>query len=162
MSTTIKWKKGIFETCAKIMSEGEPIGKMKDKLFSQDSEGELWEKKYHFKTTGIFKQETDITDAESGQQVGTITYNSWNTKASLVLNGKEYQWKYDNSWQNRWSMSGENVTLTSKNHELSGSIESSIEDPLVVLSGLFVTNFYRQLMVMIMLVSMMPIWMILL
>ncbi|MGQ1785254.1 MULTISPECIES: hypothetical protein [unclassified Saccharicrinis] len=158
MQTNLTWKKGLFSSNYSIYSNGTLIGELRDKSFSQSAYGEMDGKKYVFKTKGFFKQHTDIIDASNGRIIGQISYNNWMTKATISLNHKTVFWKYDNIWNSKWSIfdsEGTDVRYFSSSNK--GSIESNSEDPLLILSGLFVTNYYVQMTIAVMVGVFVPI-----
>jgi hypothetical protein len=159
MKTILTWKKGIFSYTYNIYSEGNLIGKMKNNCFSQSADGELNGMKYTFKTSGFFKHHTQILDNQTNNIIGEITYNNWMTKATLSIQNKKTYWKYENIWNTRWSIfNPEGIQINYSGCSTSGKIESSAEDDLLLLSGLYVTNYYWQMTVAILVVAFVPIW----
>ncbi|MCK3683359.1 hypothetical protein [Maribellus sp. YY47] len=82
MKKNLKWKKQFFSSTYSIYSDGQIVGMLKDKTFSQSAIGELFGKKYTFRTKGFFKQNTEIVDNKEGKVIGRITYGNWMTKAT--------------------------------------------------------------------------------
>ena len=145
MNTILNWEKGILVSRYKIYSEGNFVGSLKENSWSNSAEGELNGKKYSFKTKGILKQETQIIDSDNNI-IGEITYNTWMTKAQIKIQNKAINWKYDNLWSSKWSLSSsEGIEINYSGSSTKGEIESNTGDELILLSGLFVTNYYWQL-----------------
>ena len=145
METILNWKKGIFKSSYKIYSGENFVGNLKENSWTNSAEGELNEKKYSFKTKGILKQETQIIDSDNNI-IGEITYNTWMTKAQIKIQNKVINWKYDNLWSSKWSLSSsEGIEINYSGSSTKGEIESNTGDELILLSGLFVTNYYWQL-----------------
>ena len=116
-------------------------------------------KKYTFKTKGFFKQHTEIIDSSVNKVIGEITYNNLMTKATIVVDNKKINWKYDNLWNTKWSIyNSEGVNIKYSGSSTSGQINSNIDDALLLLSGLFVTNYYWQTTVAVLVVVFVPIW----
>lgn len=160
MKTVLNWKKGAFSSTCRISSGEETIGELANYTFKQTAEGVIRNKRYFFKTKGLFKQETQITDAESDRVIGNISYASMMSKATIQLKDRTIFWKYDTGWQTRWSLyndRGPLMKFASRNFS-KGSIEFEEEDDLLVLTGLFVTNYYQQAMIAIMVAVFIPIW----
>lgn len=159
MHINLKWKKGLLSSTYNIYSKNQLVGKLTDKTFSQSAIGELDGKKYTFRTTGIFNQHTEILDNRENKVIGTITYNSWMTKATISISGKTINWKYGNVWQTKWSIfdSG-GIKINYTGSSTNGNIESSTDDALLVLSGLFVTNYYWQMFIVILVAVFVPLW----
>ena len=81
-------------------------------------------------------------------------------KATIAFKDRTINWKYDNGWQTKWSLYDDQGTLmkfASRNFS-KGSIEYVEEDDLLVLTGMFVTNYYQQAMIAIMVAVFIPIW----
>lgn len=145
MSTKLTWKKGLFETNYRLYSGNEPVGELNNKLFQQNAIGTLYGKQYCFETRGLFNQSSAIIDGETDIEIGTITYNTWHTKATVTIFKKNFEWQYNNIWNTRWTLY-DNCKLQVDNigTSSSGKIESSDNDALLILSSLFVTNYYWQ------------------
>lgn len=159
MKTNLNWKRGAFSTTYQVFSEHKQIGYLRNYTFKQISEGKVNKKKYNFKTKGVFKQETQILDGESNKVIGNISYNSMMTKATIELQDRTLYWKYDNGWQTRWRIFDDKHTLMKfAGRSSKGSIEYDNPDDLLVLTGLFVTNYYQQAMIAVFVAVFIPIW----
>jgi len=159
MEIKLRWGKKFFSNLYVIYSNGQQIGKLKDKSFSQTANGELNGKEYIFKTKGFFKQHTEIIDSSENKVIGEITYNNWMTKATIAVNNKTTNWKYDNLWNSKWSIyNSEGINIKYSGSSSSGQIDSNIDDALLLLTGLFVTNYYWQMTVAVMVAVFVPIW----
>lgn len=163
MQTKLRWRRGFFPNFYKIYSRGHLIGELKDKTFSQTSIGELSGKKYIFKTKGIFKQHTVILDHTEKKMIGEITFNNLMTKAKISVNGKKVNWKYDNLLNTKWSVyNSKGIQIKYTGSSTAGIIDSNVHDELFLLCGLFVTNYYWQLAMVIFIAVFVPIWAIVL
>jgi hypothetical protein len=158
MQTNLTWEKGIFSTLYKIYSNGEQVGSLKNKSFSLSGIGVLDNKEYLFQTKGFFKQKTEIVDAAGNRTIGEINYNNWMTKATITINDKTINWKYDNIWNTKWRVfNSEGIDIKYSGLSTGGQIESNINDALLLLSGLFVTNYYWQITIAILVAIFVPI-----
>lgn len=159
MRENLHWKKGAFSTTYKLFAGEEQIGYLQDRTFKQTSHGEIRRKKYQFKTQGIFKQHTQIFDADKQEAIGSIRYNSWMNKAEIMIHNRRYRWKYDNGWQSKWSITDSSgKKLRFAGGMTGGSVEGRDPDDLLVLTGLFVTNYYTQAGVAVFVAIFVPIW----
>jgi hypothetical protein len=159
MQTNLKWEKNFFSDLYCIYSNGQQVGILKDKTFSQTANGELNGKKYTFKTKGFFKQHTEIIDHIENKVIGEITYNNWMTKATILVDNKTIYWQYDNLWNTKWSIfNSEGIKIHYSGSFTSGQIDSNIEDALLLLSGLYVTNYYWQMTAAVLVAVFVPIW----
>ena len=157
MQTNLTWKKGIFSNLYKIYSNGVQIGNLKNKWFSQSCISVLDNKEYLFKTKGFFHQKTQIIDTAENKTVGEISYNSWMTKATITLNDTSIQWKFDNLWGTKWSVfNSEGISIQYSGSLTCGQIDSTIDDALLLLSGLFVANYYWQMTIVIVVAVIVP------
>ena len=158
MQLNYNWKKGIFSESYQIFNNETQVGSLSNKCFSQTAHGELNEEKYTFKTCGVFKQHTQIIENNENKIVGEITYNNWMSKATININGQQFDLKYDNIWNTKWSISGLNETQISYNStSCTGQIQSNTDNELLVLSGLFVANYYLQMTLVVLLIVFIPI-----
>lgn len=159
MQTNIRWEKDFFSNLYNIYSNSQQIGKLKNKPFSQTASGELNGKEYIFKTKGFLQQRTEIIDSIEDKVVGEITYNNWMTKATITVANKTIGWKYDNFWNTKWSIfSSEGINIKYSGSSTNGQIDSNIDDALLLLCGLFVTNYYWQMTVAVFIAVFVPIY----
>jgi len=150
MQNSFNWKKGIFSDTYRVYSSNQQIGELKNKTFSQSSIGEINGKSYTFKTKGFFKQHTEIVDNSDNSVIGEIAYNNWMTKAFLSINERKHTWKYENVWNTKWSIfESDKAVINYKGSSSSGQILSDIDNDLLLLTGLYVTNYYWQMTVII-------------
>ena len=159
MQNKYYWKKGLFSETYRVYSNDQQIGKLKNKPFSQSAVGEISGKNYTFKTKGFFRQSTLIIDNIDNSVIGEIDYNSWMTKAFLSLKEKKYSWKYDNIWNTKWSIhESDKVLINYKGSSTGGKIDSDTNDDLLMLTGLYVTNYYWQMTLVILMAVLIPIY----
>lgn len=146
MKTSLTWTKGVFSNLYKIHANGDHIGDLKERSFSQSAKGSIRGKEYLFRMHGFFNQSTEIVDSTNNKIVGKIQYNSWRSKATITLNGKTINWKYDNVWNTQWSLSDSDGTIMKFNSSTTkGHINARLDDELLALTGLFVKNYYMQM-----------------
>ncbi len=158
MKNTFTWKKGPFARTYEVFSGLTRIGSLHDNPFSRSSEGEINGRNYIFKTVGFFNQKTEITDNLEGRIIGEIEFGRWMTSATLTIRNNPVHWKYDN-WKNTsWRIYNSGGDLINyKGSTTKGVIESHTKDDLLLLSGLFVTNYFKQTTVAIMIAVFVPI-----
>ena len=81
------------------------------------------------------------------------------TKATLQIRNEWAKFEYDNVWNTKCSifdLSG--LKIKYSGFANSGTINSNTEDPSLLLSGLYITNYYRQIYIAIIIASQIPIW----
>ncbi|NVO11854.1 MAG: hypothetical protein HXX16_17985 [Bacteroidales bacterium] len=145
MEKLITWEKGFFSRTYKFYSNSIEIGFLKIGAWSNKAKGTINSKEYDFITKGFFKQETSIIDSKTTLIVGTIIYNKWKSKATIKLpDGVEYNWQYTNFWHTKWSLNKDLYFINYKGSGLKGEIVSYISDELIIMTGLFIANYYTQ------------------
>ena len=160
MKTTLRWKKNVFSKTYNIYSNDKLIGKLRDKSFSQSTDGVLNGENYSFNTRGFFEKNTTIVNKKDNKVIGKISYNNWMTKATIKTAKKRSGWKYDNLWNTKWSIyDSDGMQIKYAGSSTGGLINSNTEDALLLLSGLYVTNYYRQVTTAVIIVVFIPIWM---
>lgn len=143
METTFTWTKGLFSNSYRIASNNEHTGSLEKFRFSRSAEGLLNGKAYNFNTKGFFKQHTEIIDAADKSVIGKIEYNSWNTKAKIIINGKTVHFRYANFLNTKWQLvDSDGIILTFKGSVTSGQIDTGKDDAALILSGLYVVNYF--------------------
>jgi hypothetical protein len=159
MRTQLNWGKGIFSNTFEIFSDGVAVGNLKENTWRQSADGELFGKRYLFKTKGFFKQETQIMDANNGSLLGTIKYNYWKTKATIEYIDRVFNWKYDNLWNTKWSISDLNgVQVKYQGSSSKGKIELNEQNELLLLTGLYITNYYWQISIAVIVAILVPMF----
>lgn len=152
------WKKKFLGSKYFIFGEQQKTGMLKDKTFSQTSKGQLNGKNFTFRTEGLWKQRTHIIDDTTGEKAGEINYSSWMTRATITLNKKVYFWQYENLWNTKWKVFDHEGTLVKYSGSSSGGqIFSNSNDEPLLLSGLFVTNYYWQITAVILIIIFLPL-----
>lgn len=139
----LSWKKRLLGSKYSIYLNENLVGNLMDRTFSQSGDGEFRNRKYSFRTYGLLRQKTEIIDNETSEVIGNIIYNAWMNKAQLTINHEVLYWKYEDWLNTRWSISNdEGVQVKYFGSPTNGNIVSTIDDGILVLTGLFVTNFY--------------------
>ena len=154
MKKNLTWSKGLFTSIYQIYSNGKQLGNLIDKPFSRTIKGKFNGKEYLFQNSGFFNQYTEIVDCSDNKVIGGIEYNSWRSKAIVSVNGRKYNWKYDNLWSTQWSLSdSDGISVRFNSSTTKGQIDSNTDDGLLVLSGLFIKNYYLQTVFIVILVA---------
>ena len=159
MLNKLNWKRGFFKETYEIFSGNSLIGTFREFTWKQKALGDLNGNKFKFKPKGFFNQTTEIIDLSSNSVVGRIASGKWSTKSTIELfNGKKYFWKYDNTWNTRWSLNGtDNQQINYKCSSTKGEIEYANMDELLILTGLFIANNYSQNSTAVIMAVMIPI-----
>jgi hypothetical protein len=143
MKTTLSWKKGLMNRNFKIFSGENRVGSLKVNSLTNSGDGELNGKKIQFKTKGFFKQETQIFDLEDKTTIGKIVYNSWLTNARIEYHDNILYWQYDDGGSTKCILNdSDGKQITYQRTSNNGRIELEILNDILVLTGLFITNYY--------------------
>ncbi len=154
MKNNLTWSKGLFSSLYQVYSNEKKLGKLINKPFSRTKKGTFNGKDYLFRNSGFLKPYTEIVDCSDNKVIGGIVYNSWRSKATVSLNGRNYNWKYDNLWSTKWSLSdSDGISVRFNSSTTHGQIDSDTDDGLLVLSGLFIKNVYLQTAFIVILVA---------
>ena len=146
MNTELTWKKGLFNCSYNLMAGGITIGSLKEKKFSQSAIGQIDNRRYKFRMRNSFKQQVDIIDLDQEEVIGEISFNCWRPKAVIKLHDQVLFWKFTNIWETRWSLFRTDGTqLQFSGCSIKGRIEMNDRDDLMVLIGLYISNYYWQL-----------------
>jgi hypothetical protein len=159
MHTNLTWQKGLLSTNYNIFSGNELIGHLQNNSFSQVSTGQLRGKSYTFRTLGFLNKTTEILDNQNNKVIGKITYSNWMTKANITILSQTLNWKYENLWNTKWCIMDTGGTrINYSGTSTGGKVNSNTDNDIYLLSGLFVTNYYWQMSIIIMVAAFVPIF----
>jgi hypothetical protein len=80
------------------------------------------------------------------------------TRARIEYSGKVYYWKFDNSWNNGWKLyNSEGFQVKYNSSSSKGSIEYDLQDNFLVLTGLYINNFYWKTALILLIAVILPI-----
>lgn len=143
MKTTYTLKGSVFSNSTKIFSNDIPVGNFNKSAFSNICYSEINGKKLIFKTKGIFKQYTEIIDSDTKEVIGRIKYNNLHFYANIELYSNSYDWKYEDFFNSKWSISNSNNLETVVDNFINkNSIECVNNNDILVCAGLFALNYY--------------------
>ncbi len=146
----INWKKGLFSSKYELFSQNKKIGELNEEMFSRTAIGKLNNSRVKFRKKGVFSSETEITDLNLNSNIGQIKFNAWGNKAEINLNGKKLGWKSDSFWGKKWSVLENGQPIVKYDSStFKGEIDSKINDEVLLLAGLFVFNYYMQMIIII-------------
>lgn len=156
---TLTWTKKILSDDYHIYDGPKQIGYLKNSSFSQMSHGTINGVRYIFKTKGFFNQETTIIDGSTMQPIGQIRYNSWMSKAQITYGAKLINWQYSNAWNTKWTLTdNKGLRYYCQKSGNGGTINVNEQDDILTLTSLFVTNYYQQMTIAVMIAVFMPIY----
>lgn len=139
------WKTKLFSSKYEIFRNETPVGEFTDKTWSRTAIGELNNRKITFVTKGFFKNDTRIINSSDDSEIGNIRYNTWKTKATILLGNKEYSFAFDNLFHTKWIVSNENGPLIKYQSGYSNhSIDAYTDDDVLILTGLFIRQLFKR------------------
>ena len=145
MTSTYIWRKPFLNLTYRFYSGGKQIGKMQENTWKR-SASTVWNSTdLHFQTSGIFNQKTKVNAAATGEELAHITYDTLRNKANILLKDEAYQLENLNWNHSKWQISrGQKVMIVYHGSSFHGDIESDTEDPLLILSGMYVASYFWQ------------------
>jgi hypothetical protein len=153
MPTFLNWKKGFLKRTYVITSEGRTVGTLEENRLNKSAKAELFGNKYSYKTDGIFNQVTEIFRLSDHKVLGRITYSTLRTSAQFEYQDKSYYWKTENWNHSRWRLYTKDESLIEYRGSASrGELTASNADDVLMLTGLFIANYFWQNVVAIMVV----------
>jgi hypothetical protein len=145
METLLTWKTKLFSTKYELYRQTTLEGVLNKMNWSKKVTGEINGREILFETKGFFKQETHITDLRDNSSLGSITHNSWKSKALIRYQDKVYNWQFDNFWRSKWSIRNRNGTLIRyQSHAFTGTITSYTDDEILIITGFFIRNLAKK------------------
>lgn len=133
------WKKGFFSSTFELFAHTQQIGELNSGFLTDTAK--LNGLEFEFRKKSLFESETIITDLTENKKAGRISFNFWRRKATITINEETFDFKYNNFFGTKWSVSKDYKELFRyEQKHLSGYIDSEIENGLLSLSGLYASN----------------------
>lgn len=153
-SVKTNWKKEFFSTRYDLFANIQQVGELEEGVLSLSSSGKLNDCKLRFQKKRFLGTDAYIVDAISDKRIGEIKFNFLGHKAEVKIKDKTYDWKFDNFWGTKWSISENYNCLISYNSSafsFSGDVKSTEENDMLLLTGLFAYNHFSQIILAIVL-----------
>lgn len=141
------------------MENGVEVGRLHRAVFERDVDASLHNVQLRFDITGFLLHSVNVHDLKANNHIiGTITFH-FGKRAELRLeNGAVYTWKRHNMLMREWHMIREgatdaddkemvNYSLTRRFLADHGDISTDLTSPeadIVVLTGLFIRNYFQR------------------
>ena len=101
---------------------------------------------------------TYLIKNDKNEIIGVINYESWQTKATIhMTSGEVFGWSFTNSWLSNWSITDfkqKNIFYKSKSG--TGVIESTASDEIMLLTGIFIREFYARILIVCLMIFLIP------
>ncbi len=162
MEKKFNWKGGLFKSSFRLYSGDTQVGKLTENPWSGSAAGEMNGKQVSFRLKGFFRQKTLIMELPNNELIGEVDFNALMTKATIRIHDRAFKWKYDNWLNTRWSISdteGPVIQYSGLSHK--GKISAKSDEDALILTGLFVINYYWQAMVVLLVAVLLPVWIVL-
>lgn len=148
MNNISTWTKGLFDSNYQLFTNGKISGSLLFDTWKNEAKGMGLTGSYFFKTEGFLKPITNIIN-DKNELIGTITYGSWQTKATITMtSGEVFGWSFTGSWLNSWGITDfkdKNISYHSQSSK--GIINSSTTDESMLLIGIFIREFYARILI---------------
>lgn len=145
MKIIYNWKNNALSNTYKLFQDSREIGHIKISATARNAKGAINGNEFEFNTKGTFNQYTEVTASKDNKLIGKIQYDNWTSKAEVLTDNKALNWKYDNTWNSKWSLFGtESMIIYTLDSSTKGQIESNTEDALLLLCGFFIKNHFWQ------------------
>ncbi len=158
MEAILTWTKGLFESNYQIFSNGQIRNSLLFNTWKNEAQGIGINQNYYFRTSGFLNPTTQVFNQQQ-ELIGTISYNSWQTKATINMNsGEQYMWNFTNGWYSKWAVGnfqGKQILFDSNSS--SGVISTNTDDEVLLLIGLFIREFHSRLFIFLILIILIPI-----
>ena len=159
MATKLNWIKEAFRQEVHLMENGVEVGRLHRSAFEHDVDASLHEVQLRFDVRGFLIHSVNVHDLKADNRIiGTITFH-FGKRAELTLeNGTVYTWKRQNVLMREWNMIREGTgdiddkevvsySLTRQFLVDHGDIRVGLASPeadIVVLTGLFIRNYFQR------------------
>lgn len=157
MEQFLTWRKGLFDSNYQVYNHSQIQASLFFNSWKNDARGIGLYKTYFFTTKGLLNPVTKITD-QNAQEIGSIIYHFWQLKATIALNNQEHSsWAFSNAWLSKWTINnhqGKEIKYQASSG--SGIIFSDNDDELLLLSGLFIKEFFARILILFFTILILP------
>ncbi|RYD79501.1 MAG: hypothetical protein EOP55_04605 [Sphingobacteriales bacterium] len=147
MEQTLSWRKGILDSNYQVFGNALlkfslNFSSLKNSAIATTQQGI-----YLLKSEGYSNPESKILNNKN-EVLAIIRYEWWSFKAKIIFtSGEEFDWSFQNSWLSRWTLNNHKDKQVIYNSSTgNGLIHSNTDDDLVILSGLFIREYYMRLL----------------
>lgn len=158
MLTDLKWEKGLLDNEYKLYSDGKQLGSLINNLLSKTDTGIINNREVLFRKENILKNQFQIIDSTEDKVIGEIIYNEWMNKATITIEDKTVKWKSNNLSSTQWRLFNEDgFEIKYSGSFTGGQINSSTDDLLLILCGLYLTHYFWQITITVLIITLMPL-----
>ena len=150
MENHLVWNKGFLDSNYQLFANGKISGSIFFNTWKNEAKGIGLTNSFFFKTEGFLNPTTKLIN-EKNEIIGIITYDSWHTKATVnMTSGEVFAWSFSNSWLSQWMITDfKEKQISYHSHSSNGTITSSTSDEIMLLTGIFIREYYARILIMI-------------
>lgn len=158
MEKYLTWTKGLFDSDYQIFEQGQIKNSLHFNSWKNEARSVGLQQNFLFITQGFTNPTTTIYD-DKNTVLGTINYNSWQTKATITLtSGTQLAWSFSNGWLSSWMITNfKDKQINYNSSSSSGTIITNTDDQLMLLAGIFIKEYYARIFILLMLILFIPI-----
>ncbi len=147
MEQVLFWRKGLFDSSYQVFDQQQLKFSMNFSSWQNSAIATTQTGIYLLKSEGFARPETRILNNQN-ETLATITYDWLGFKARIVFaSGETFDWRYQNSWLSRWSLNNlKDKQILFSASAGNGNIHSNIDDDMLVLTGLFIREYYSRIL----------------
>ena len=158
LKVKLNWKSVFFSNMINITEHTKKIGFLKSDAFSYTTKLEINKNKYQFVKEGFLSNVFIIKNCATNKKVGEIKFEAFKTQATIKLEGKEYIWKQKEFWKRNYILTLNNKVISTYYSKFSGGqIEAINDDYLLLVAGIYTTNYYLKTLFLFFIVILLPI-----
>lgn len=147
MEQTLSWRKGLFDSNYQVFGNALLKFSINFSSFKNSAIATTQKEIYLLKSEGYSNPETKILNNKN-EVLAVIHYDWLSFKAKIVFtSGETFDWSFQNSWASRWILNNQKEKQVIYNSSTSnGLIHSNTDDDLLILSGLFIREYYTRIL----------------
>lgn len=158
MEQYLTWTKGLFESSYQLFQNGETKGNLLFDTWKNQAKTMFTDHQLTFQTPGFFDSTTQIYN-EKAELIGTINFETWQTKAIVHLqNGERFFFHFTTGWYTKWEITDmKRKQISYDSDTSSGRIHTNTDDLAMLISGLYIREYFtRKLLMLILFVIFIP------
>jgi len=144
---TLIWNKSIFDSNYQVFGNALLKFSINFSSLRNSAIATTLNEIYLFKSEGYSNPETKILNNKN-ETLAIIKYDWLSFKAKIFYpSGEVADWSYQNSWLSRWSVNDhQNKQIIYNSSTGNGLIHSNTDDELLLVSGLFIREYYNRIL----------------
>lgn len=156
MNNISYWRKKLLCSKYQLYSDLGYAGKMQDVGTCYSALAQFEETRYKFKVKGLLQQKAEVQDLVDGSAAGEIKFNCWWPGARIRIGDQYWDWRFTDWFFHAFLMTNDHEKIYFESDRRGGEVFGNTQNNLAIMSGLFVLNYYRQMLI-ICIVSIFPL-----